>query len=63
MIFQKKYSLTLIGMLLGAIAGYVYWHEVGCGSSTCPITSSPIRSSLYGALMGALFLNIFQSEN
>ena len=57
MTLLKKYSLTIIGALVGAVAGFLYWQQVGCA-----ITSSPVNSSLYGALMGALFANIFQND-
>ncbi len=62
MTLLKKYSLTIIGALIGAVAGFLYWQQVGCASGTCAITSSPVNSSLYGALMGALFANIFQTD-
>ena len=61
--FLKKYQLTIIGVILGAIGGYLYYHFVGCNSGTCAITSKPVNSTLYGALMGGLFLNIFKKEN
>jgi hypothetical protein len=60
--FVAKYKLTIIGIIAGAIGGYLYYHFVGCTSGTCPITSKPINSTLYGAMMGALFFNIFQKE-
>lgn len=60
--FLKKYQLTIIGALLGAIGGYLYYHFVGCNSGTCAITSKPVNSTLYGALMGGLFFNIFKKE-
>lgn len=61
--FFKKYKLTLIGIIMGAIGGYLYYHFVGCNSGTCAITSRPVNSTLYGALMGGLILNIFKKEN
>ncbi len=61
--FLKKYQLTIIGVILGAIGGYLYYHFVGCNSGTCAITSKPVNSTLYGALMGGLLLNIFKKEN
>ncbi|MEO5908959.1 MAG: DUF6132 family protein [Ginsengibacter sp.] len=61
--FFKKYQLTIIGVILGAIGGYLYYHFVGCNSGTCAITSKPLSSTLYGALMGGLLLNIFKKEN
>mgnify|MGYP000058779326 CR=1 FL=1 len=58
----KKYKLDLIGILLGAIAGFMYWKFVGCANGTCMITSKPLNSSLYGALMGFLLLGMFKKE-
>lgn len=60
--FLKKYTLTIIGLMVGAIAGFFYWQQIGCNSGTCAITSSPINSTIYGSVMGALFLNIFQED-
>jgi Family of unknown function (DUF6132) len=57
-----KYKLTIAGILLGGIGGYLYYHFVGCNSGSCAITSRPVNSSLYGALMGGLFFNIFQQQ-
>jgi hypothetical protein len=57
-----KYWLTILGVLLGAIAGYLYYHFVGCASGTCAITSRPVNSTLYGALMGGLMFSAFQSK-
>lgn len=60
--FFKKYQLSLIGTLFGAIAGWLYWNYVGCSSGTCAITSKPLNSTLYGALMGYLVAGIFQKD-
>lgn len=60
--FINKYKLAIIGVILGAIGGYLYYHYVGCSSGTCPITSKPLNSTLYGALMGGLILTIFKKE-
>jgi len=56
-------KLYLAGAIVGAIAGYLYWQQIGCTSGTCMITSKPINSTLYGALMGALLLGLFKKEN
>jgi len=48
-------KLYLIGGVLGAIAGYLYWQQVGCTSGTCMITSKPLNSTIYGAVMGTLY--------
>lgn len=60
LILIKKYQRNLIGIILGAIAGFLYWNYVGCASGTCAITSKPLNSILYGALMGYLVAGIFK---
>lgn len=56
------YRLTLLGILLGAIAGYWYYHSIGCASGTCAITSKPFNSTVYGAIMGGLLFSMFQNN-
>lgn len=58
----KKYRLAILCVTIGAIAGYMYYSQVGCISGTCAITSSPINSTLYGALMGYLLLGMFKKD-
>lgn len=60
--FINDQKLYIIGAVIGAISGYLYWKQIGCSTGTCMITSSPIRSTLYFALMGALFFGIFKKE-
>jgi hypothetical protein len=58
-----KHKITIIGIVAGAIAGYLYYYFVGCASGTCAITSNPINSSAYGALMGiGVVLRIWQQK-
>lgn len=60
--FLLKHKLTIIGIIVGAIGGYLYYSLVGCSTGTCPITSKPLNSTLYGAVLGGLALNIFKKE-
>lgn len=60
--FLKQHKLYFVGAVLGALAGYLYWQYVGCESGTCAITSRPLNSTLYGSLMGTLFLGMFVKE-
>ena len=60
---KKQYIFTGVGVVVGLIAGYVYYHFVGCASGTCAITSKPINSTLYGGLMGGLIFNIFVTSS
>ncbi len=57
--FLLKYWLKIVGILVGALGGYIYYVKVGCLSGTCPITSDPTNSMLYGALMGFLLFGLF----
>lgn len=58
----KEQVLAIIGIILGAIGGYLYWHYIGCVSGTCPNTSSPIMSTIWGALLGGLLLSMFKKD-
>ncbi|MBP6431760.1 MAG: hypothetical protein KA319_08340 [Ferruginibacter sp.] len=58
-LFKSNY-LYFIGAVIGAIAGYLYWQQIGCASGTCAITSKPVNSTIYGALMGSLLFGIFK---
>lgn len=58
--FIKKYKLGLIGLVLGGILGYAYYHFIGCNTGTCSITSKPINSSVYGMVMCYLILSTFE---
>jgi hypothetical protein len=61
---MKQFStviITTIGVIVGAVAGYAYYHFYGCASGTCAITSNPYISTGYGMVMGGLFVNTFIS--
>lgn len=55
-----KYWLELVGVIVGAAGGLLYWKYVGCSNGTCPITSSPVLSALFGALLGFLIFSMFK---
>ncbi|WP_013666846.1 MULTISPECIES: DUF6132 family protein [Sphingobacteriaceae] len=60
--FGKKHLSTLIGMTIGAVAGYLYWKFIGCNTGSCAITSNPVNSTLYGAVMGGFLLSTFKKR-
>jgi xanthine/uracil permease len=60
--FIKKHFLTIIGILIGSLGGYAYYFFVGCASGTCAITSNPLNSTLYAAMMGGLLFSAFKKS-
>lgn len=58
----KRNRLTLVGVLAGIVGGFLYWRLVGCSGGSCPITSSPLASSAWGAAMGGLLFSAFEKE-
>ena len=60
--FLKKYIIKIIAILLGGIGGFSYYYFIGCASGTCPITSNPYISIIYGAVLGYLFSDIFKKK-
>lgn len=56
----KKYRVTIIGVILGAIVGWLYWYNIGCENGLCAIKSDPWKMTLYGALMGGLVFDMLK---
>jgi hypothetical protein len=54
---KKSYWFSITGAFAGALGGYLYWYFIGCTSGSCPITSNPLHSTLYGVLLGTLMFN------
>jgi len=49
----------IIGICVGGVLGFSYYKFVGCSSGTCPLTSNPYISTIYGAVLGGLLANMF----
>lgn len=58
--YLYKHKIIIGGVILGAISGYLYYHFVGCNTGTCAITSKPVNSTLYGAVLGGLIGNLLK---
>lgn len=61
---MKKIIIIAGVTLIGALAGYGYYYFIGCNAgNTCPITSNPVSSMGYGALLGGVIsLNFIPSK-
>jgi hypothetical protein len=44
----------LVGLLVGGGLGAVMGYYGKCSSGACPLTATPIRGAIYGAVMGIL---------
>ena len=60
--FIIRHKLRLLGIIVGGIGGFAYYYFVGCKSGSCPITSSPYISILWGAVLGYLIFDLFKKE-
>ncbi len=54
MVIKKDLYKKIVPVVSGMILGYAYYHFIGCSSGSCPITSNPYISTIYGGLAGAL---------
>jgi len=64
MIQKLKVSIPeIIGLTIGAAGGFMYYKTVGCSTGTCPITSNPWISTIWGGLIGYLFGGMFNKKN
>ncbi len=44
----------LIGAVVGGLLGYGVYRFIGCSSGTCPITSNPWVSTIFGVIIGSM---------
>ncbi|RAR73930.1 hypothetical protein [Flavobacterium aciduliphilum] len=56
---KKSIIITFIGVIVGAVSGYLYYRFIGCATGTCAITSKPLNSTAYFAVLGGLLFSMF----
>ena len=49
-----RFKRTILAGILGAVMGYTYFHIVGCSAGSCVLSSHPLISISYGAVMAVL---------
>jgi hypothetical protein len=52
-----RFWKNIVAVFIGALAGFLYYHFVGCTSGECAITSNPYMSAFYGGLLGLFLVN------
>lgn len=52
-----KFWKPFLAVFIGVLAGFFYYHFIGCRSGSCPITGNPYMSMLWGGLMGLFLVN------
>ena len=45
-------------IIIGGLTGYLYYYFVGCRTGTCAITSNPTISTIYGAVLLGLIVEL-----
>ena len=45
---------SILGVAAGALVGFLVYRFIGCKTGTCPITSNPWISAIFGGIMGIL---------
>ncbi len=58
----KRRIPSIIGLIIGGIGGYIYYLTIGCSSGSCPITSNPWLSVLWGLILGYLIGDLFTKK-
>ncbi|MCX6250906.1 MAG: hypothetical protein NTX61_09145 [Bacteroidetes bacterium] len=56
-IISSYFLRPFLGIVIGGVAGYLYYHFIGCASGSCAITGNPFMSTLAGAFLGFFILN------
>ena len=54
--------VNLAGIFIGALGGYAYFYFIGCRTGTCPLTSNPWLSILWGMALGYLLFDMFHKK-
>jgi len=51
---NRFFIKRILPVAVGSILGYAYYFFVGCRTGSCPISSNPFVSTIYGAVLGGI---------
>lgn len=51
----KNLSKKILPVIIGASLGFAYYYFIGCTTGSCPISSNPYASTIYGAVIGLIY--------
>ncbi len=62
---NRQHYLYVVGAftLVGVLAGYAYFHFIGCRTGSCAITSNPYMSMAWGGILGYLLPDFFVKKD
>ncbi|MBU0710424.1 hypothetical protein KJ762_03290 [bacterium] len=49
---ENKMTVRIITVIAGGALGFAYYKFIDCRTGSCPLTSNPYISILWGSLMG-----------
>jgi hypothetical protein len=56
---NKRILIVALSVVLGFIAGFIYFKTIGCSSGKCAITSHWYSSTFFGGVFGYLIGDTF----
>ena len=57
-----RFWRPFIAIVTGGFGGFLYYYFIGCNSGSCPITSNPYMSVIWGGILGFLLVNSFNTK-
>jgi hypothetical protein len=54
LITENKLLVKILATIAGAGVGFLYYKFIGCRTGSCPLTSNPWISMIWGGLIGFL---------